>query len=89
MYELVMYDNGYCFERRWVFSRTLTVSEMMEVLQHSYNDVRYINESLVGDIPLENYSEKVSDYVYLDFRELELSDYIVNLNNESGLNGSN
>lgn len=77
MYELVMYDNGYCFERRWVFSRQLSITEMMQVLKHTYSDVRYVNESLVGDVPLTNYSAKVSDSVYLDFRVFELSDYIL------------
>lgn len=77
MYELVMYDNGYCFERRWVFSRALSVSEMMQVVQHSYNSERYVNSSLVGDTPLTKYSENISDSVYLDFRPFELSDYIL------------
>ena len=78
MYELVMYDNGYCFERRWVFSRKLSISEMIQVLKYSYNnDVRYINESLVGDTPLAEYSGKVSDTVFLDFRPFLTSDYIL------------
>ena len=77
MYELVMYDNGYCFKRRWVFSRTLSISEMMEVVQHSYNSVRYINDSLIGDTPLTKYSQNISEAVYLDFRPFELSDYIL------------
>ena len=64
MYELVMYDNGYYFERRWVFSRALSISEMMQVVQHSYNSVRYVNESLVGDTPLTEYSHNISDSVF-------------------------
>ena len=77
MYELVMYDNGYWFKRRWVFSRTLSISEMMEVVQHSYNSVRYINDSLIGDTPLTKYSQNISEAVYIDFRPFELSDYIL------------
>ena len=77
MYELVMYDNGYCFERRWVFSKPLSVNEMMQVVQHSYNSVRYINDSLIGDTPLTKYSQNISDSVYLDFSPFELSDYIL------------
>ena len=77
MYELVMYDNGYCFKRRWVFSRPISISEMMRVVKHSYNSVRYVNDSLVGDTPLTEYSQNISDSVYLDFRPFELSDYIL------------
>ena len=77
MYELVMYDNWYCLERRWVFSRALSISEMMEVVQYSYNSVRYVNDSLIGDTPLTEYSQNISYSVYLDFRPFELSDYIL------------
>ena len=77
MYELVMYDNGYCFERRWVFSKPLSVNEMMQVVKHSYNSERYANESLVGDVPLTEYSQNISESVYINFRPFELSDYIL------------
>lgn len=77
MYELVMYDNGYCFERRWVFSRALSVSEMMQVVKHSYNSERYANESLIGDTHLTEYSQNISESVYINFRPFELSDYIL------------
>lgn len=77
MYELLMYDKGYCFERSWVFSRQLTISEMMQVLKYSYNSVRYENTELTGDVPVEEYSTNVSDSVYIHFRPFELSDYIL------------
>ena len=77
MYELVMYDNGYCFERRWVFSKPLSVNEMMQVVKHSYSSQRYTNESLVGDTPLTEYSQNISESVYINFRPFELSDYIL------------
>lgn len=77
MYELVMYDNAYYFERRWVFSRTLTVSEMMKVLKHSYNDVRYVNEDIYGDVRVSEFLTSVSEYVHLNFHPLEVSDYLL------------
>ena len=77
MYELIMYDDVYCFERRWVFSRSLTLTEMMKVLKYSYGDVRHTNDSLVGNVPLTEYCGKVSSSVYLEFRVFELSDYIL------------
>lgn len=77
MYELLTYDRGYCFERSWVFSRQLTISEMMQVLKHSYNSVRYENTEIAGDVPVEEYSTNVSDSVYIHFLPFELSDYIL------------
>lgn len=77
MYELLMYDKGYCFERSWVFSRALSVTEMMQVLNHYYNDVRYVNTDIAGDDLLQEYSANVSDSVYIHFRPFELSDYIL------------
>ena len=77
MYELLMYDKGYCFERSWVFSRQLTISEMMQVLKHSYNSVRYENTEITGDVPVKEYTTNVSDSVYIHFRPFKLSDYIL------------
>ena len=41
MYELLLFDKGYTFEKRWVFSRTLTISEMMLVVGKTFDESRY------------------------------------------------
>ena len=77
MYELVMYDNGYCFERRWVFSRALSVSEMMKVVNSTFEESRYKNNELSGDVKLQEYYCKISPLVYLDFYPIEYDDYVL------------
>lgn len=77
MYQLVLFDKGYTFEHRWVFSRTLTISEMVKVVGLTFQTDRYTNTELYGDVRLQEYSGTLSSLVYIDFCELELDDYIL------------
>ena len=79
MYELLLFDKGYTFEKRWVFSRTLTISEMMLVVHKTFDESRYKNNEIFGDARLQEYSCKVSPLVFLDFYPIEFDDYILEL----------
>lgn len=79
MYELLLFDKGYTFEKRWVFSRTLTISEMMKVVNKTFNDSRYKNNEFSGDAKLQEYSCKITSLVFLDFYPIEFDDYILEL----------
>ena len=77
MYQLILFDKGYTFEYRWVFSRTLTISEMVKVVGLTFQTDRYTNTELHGDVRLQEYSGTLSHMVYIDFDKLELDDYIL------------
>ena len=79
MYELLLFDKGYTFEKRWVFSKTLTISEMMLVLDKTFDESRYKNNEISGDVRLQEYSCKISPLVFLDFYPIEFDDYILEL----------
>ena len=79
MYELLLFDKGYTFEKRWVFSRTLTISEMMLVVDKTFDESRYKNNEIFGDTILQEYSCKISPLVFLDFYPIEFDDYILEL----------
>ena len=79
MYELLLFDKGYTFEKRWVFSKTLTISEMMKVVNKTFNESRYKNNEIYGDVRLQEYSCKISPLVFLDFYPIEFDDYILEL----------
>ena len=79
MYELLLFDKGYTFEKRWVFSRTLTISEMMLVVDKTFDESRYKNNEISGDVRLQEYSCKISPLVFLDFYPIEFDDYILEL----------
>ena len=79
MYELLLFDKGYTFEKRWVFSRTLTISEMMKVVNKTFNESRYKNNEIYGDVRLQEYSCKITSLVFLDFYPIEYDDYILEL----------
>ena len=79
MYELLLFDKGYTFEKRWVFSRTLTISEMMLVVGKTFDESRYKNIEISGDVRLQEYSCKISPLVFLDFYPIEFDDYILEL----------
>lgn len=81
MYELILFDKGYTFEKRWVFSRRLTISEMLKVVKSSFDNIRYVNNELIGDEHLEEFSCTISPLVYLDFYRLEFDDYILEKDN--------
>ena len=77
MYELLLFDKGYTFEKRWVFSRTLTISEMMLVVDKTFDESRYKNNEISGDVRLQEYSCKINPLVFLDFYPIEFDDYIL------------
>lgn len=79
MYELLLFDKGYTFEKRWVFSKTLTISEMMIVVDKTFDESRYKNNEISGDVRLQEYSCKISPLVFLDFYPIEFDDYILEL----------
>ena len=79
MYELLLFDKGYTFEKRWVFSKTLTISEMMLVVNKTFDESRYKNNEIYGDVRLQEYSCKISPLVFLDFYPIEFDDYILEL----------
>ena len=79
MYELLLFDKGYTFEKRWVFSKTLTISEMMLVVDKTFDESRYKNNEISGDVRLQEYSCKISPLVFLDFYPIEFDDYILEL----------
>ena len=79
MYELLLYDKGYTFEKRWIFSRTLSVSEMMKVVNSTFEESRYKNNELYGDVRLQEYSCRISPLVYLDFYPIEYDDYVLEM----------
>ena len=79
MYELLLFDKGYTFEKRWVFSKTLTISEMMLVVDKTFDESRYKNSEISGDVRLQEYSCKISPLVFLDFYPIEFDDYILEL----------
>ena len=79
MYELLLFDKGYTFEKRWVFSKTLTISEMMLVVDKTFDESRYKNNEIYGDVRLQEYSCKISPLVFLDFYPIEFDDYILEL----------
>lgn len=79
MYELLLFDKGYTFEKRWVFSKTLTISEMMLVVDKTFDESRYKNNEIFGDVILQEYSCKISPLVFLDFYPIEFDDYILEL----------
>ena len=79
MYELLLFDKGYTFEKRWVFSKTLTISEMMSVVDKTFDESRYKNNEISGDVRLQEYSCKISPLVFLDFYPIEFDDYILEL----------
>ena len=79
MCELLLFDKGYTFEKRWVFSKTLTISEMMLVVDKTFDDSRYKNNEIYGDVRLQEYSCKISPLVFLDFYPIEFDDYILEL----------
>ena len=79
MYELLLFDKGYTFEKRWVFSKTLTISEMMLVVDKTFDESRYKNNEIFGDVRLQEYSCKISPLVFLDFYPIEFDDYILEL----------
>ena len=79
MYELLLFDKGYTFEKRWVFSKTLTISEMMLVVDKTFDESRYKNNEIFGDARLQEYSCKINHLVFLDFYPIEFDDYILEL----------
>ena len=79
MYELLLFDKGYTFEKRWVFSKNLTISEMMLVVDKTFDESRYKNNEIFGDARLQEYSCKISPLVFLDFYPIEFDDYILEL----------
>ena len=79
MYELLLFDKGYTFEKRWVFSKTLTISEMMLVVDKTFDESRYKNNEIFGDARLQEYSCKISPLVFLDFYPMEFDDNILEL----------
>ena len=79
MYELLLFDKGYTFEKRWVFSKTLTISEMMLVVDKTSDESRYKNNEISGDVRLQEYSCKISPLVFLCFYPIEFDDYILEL----------
>ena len=79
MYELLLFDKGYTFEKRWVFSKTLTISEMMLVVDKTFDESRFKNNEISGDVRLQEYSCKISPLVFLDFYPIEFDDYILEL----------
>lgn len=79
MYELVLFDKGYTFEKRWVFSRTLTISEMMKVVNKTFNESIYKNNEIYGDVRLQEYSCRISPLVFLNFYPIEFDDYVLEM----------
>lgn len=79
MYELVLFDKGYTFEKRWVFSRTLTISEMMKVVNKTFTESIYVNNEIYGDVRLQEYYCRISPLVYLNFYPIEFDDYILEM----------
>ena len=77
MYELLLFDKGYTFEKRWVFSKTLTISEMMTVVDKTFDESRYKNVEISGDVKLQEYYCKINPVVFLDFYPIEFDDYIL------------
>lgn len=77
MYQLILFDKGYTFEYRWVFSRELSVDEMVKVVESTFGDSRYKGSELSGSEYLSNFSGTLSPLVYIDFDKLELDDYIL------------
>lgn len=77
MYQLILFDKGYTFEYRWVFSRGLSVDEMVKVVESTFDAGRYKGSELSGSEYLSNFSGTLSPMVYIDFDKLELDDYIL------------
>lgn len=77
MYQLILFDKGYTFEYRWVFSRELSVDEMVKVVESTFDDSRYKGSELSGGEYLSNFSGTLSPLVYIYFDKLELDDYIL------------
>lgn len=72
-----MFDKGYTFEKRWVFSRTLTISEMMKVVNKTFTESIYVNNEIYGDVRLQESYCRISPLVYLNFYPIEFDDYIL------------
>ena len=79
MYELLLSDKSYPFEKRLVFSKPLTISEMMLVVNKTFDKSRYKNNEIFGDVRLQEYSCKINPLVFLDFYPIEFDDYILEL----------
>lgn len=77
MYQLILFDKGYTFEYRWVFSRELSVDEMIKVIESTFGDIRYKGSELSGVEHLTSFSGTLAPMVYIDFDKLELDDYIL------------
>lgn len=77
MYQLILFDKGYTFEYRWVFSRGLSVDEMVKVVEGSFDGSRYNGSKLTGSEYLASFSGTLTPMVYIDFDRLELDDYIL------------
>lgn len=82
MYQLILFDKGYTFEHRWVFSRKLSVDEMVKVVGSTFNDSRYNGSELSGSEYLSNFSGTLTPMVYIDFDKLELDDYILEVRSD-------
>ena len=82
MYQLVLFDKGYTLEHRWVFSRKLSVDEMVKVVESTFDDSRYNGSELSGSEYLSNFSGTLSPLAYIDFDKLELDDYILEVRDE-------
>ena len=77
MYQLILFDKGYTFEYRWVFSRKLSVDELVKVIESTFVDGRYKGGNLSGSEHLASFSGTLKPLVYIDFDRLELDDYIL------------
>ena len=77
MYQLKLFDKGYTFEYRWIFSRELSIDEMVKVVEGSFGDGRYSGSKLTGSEYLASFSRTLTPMVYIDFDRLELDDYIL------------
>ena len=77
MYQLTLFDKGYTFEYRWIFSRELSIDEMVKVVEGSFVDSRYNGSKLTGSEYLASFSGTLTPMVYIDFDRLELDDYIL------------
>ena len=77
MYQLKLFDKGYTFEYRWIFSRELSIDEMVKVVEGSFGDGRYSGSKLTGSEYLASFSRTLTPLVYIDFDKLELDDYVL------------
>ena len=82
MYQLTLFDKGYTFEYRWIFSRELSIDEMVKVVESTFEDSRYNGSKLTGSEYLTSFSGTLTPMVYIDFDELELDDYILDVSTD-------